>query len=110
LCSVFSDPEQNIDHRLAATTALRRSEDVRLMPSIERLPVRPDAVDIAEPQDLAELVARRKARAEGFMREAQEAMAREREAAEARSRERSALKARRNGNSYGGNGSASGLE
>ena len=36
LASIFTDPEQNIDHRLAATTALRRSEDVRIMPPIER--------------------------------------------------------------------------
>jgi len=29
LASVFTDPDQNIDHRLAATTALRKSEDTR---------------------------------------------------------------------------------
>jgi hypothetical protein len=42
LASIFTDPEQNIDHRLAATTALRRSEDVRIMPAIERPPARTD--------------------------------------------------------------------
>jgi hypothetical protein len=36
LASIFTDPNQNIDHRLAATTALRKSEDVRIMPAIER--------------------------------------------------------------------------
>ena len=36
LASVFMDPDQNIDHRLAATTALRKSEDPRIMPAIER--------------------------------------------------------------------------
>jgi hypothetical protein len=36
LASIFTDPDQNIDHRLAATTALRKSEDVRIMPAIER--------------------------------------------------------------------------
>ena len=38
LASVFADPEMNVDLRLAATTALRRSEDVRIMPPIERPP------------------------------------------------------------------------
>jgi hypothetical protein len=36
LASIFTDPEQNIDHRLQATKALRSSEDVRIMPPIER--------------------------------------------------------------------------
>jgi hypothetical protein len=36
LAAIFLDPGQNVDHRLAATAALRRSEDVRLMPPIER--------------------------------------------------------------------------
>jgi hypothetical protein len=36
LASIFTDPDQHIDHRLAATTALRKSEDVRIMPAIER--------------------------------------------------------------------------
>jgi hypothetical protein len=62
LALVFTDPDQNIDDRLAATTALRRSEDVRIMPPIER-PARTDAVDpAAPPEDLATLVARRRAR------------------------------------------------
>ena len=67
LASIFTDPEQNIDHRLAATTALRRSEDVRIMPPIER-PVRIDNVDPAEPaEDLAALVARQRARADRML-------------------------------------------
>src|SRR5262249_420372 len=45
LASIFTDPEQNIDHRLAATTALRRSEDVRIMPAIERPPARTDSAE-----------------------------------------------------------------
>lgn len=62
LASIFTDPEQNIDHRLAATTALRRSEDVRIMPAIERPPVRTGNVDSTEPEESLEaLVARRKA-------------------------------------------------
>jgi hypothetical protein len=46
LASIFTDPEQNIDHRLAATTALRKCEDVRIMPAIER-PSVPTRVDTA---------------------------------------------------------------
>jgi hypothetical protein len=42
LSSIFTNPDENIDHRLAATTALRKSEDVRIMPAIERPPPRPD--------------------------------------------------------------------
>src|SRR5262249_59747479 len=63
LASVFTDPDQNIDHRLAATTALRRSEDVRIMPPIER-PVRTNDPPEAEepPEDLATLVARQRER------------------------------------------------
>ena len=62
LASVFTDPEQNIDHRLAATTALRRSEDVRIVPPIERPPARTDNVDSAEAvEPLSVLLARRKA-------------------------------------------------
>jgi hypothetical protein len=64
LASIFTDPEQNIDHRLAATTALRRSEDVRIVPPIEHPPVRTD--DSAAPAEeiipLADLVAQRRAR------------------------------------------------
>ena len=63
LASIFTDPEQNIDHRLAATTALRRSEDVRIMPPIERPPARTDNVDSAEPEEtLQDLYVRRLAR------------------------------------------------
>jgi hypothetical protein len=68
LASIFTDPEQNIDHRLAPTAALRRSEDVRIMPPIER-PVRTDDnVESAEPvEDLATLVARQRARMERLL-------------------------------------------
>jgi hypothetical protein len=63
LASIFTDPDQNIDDRLAATTALRRAEDVRIMPPIER-PVRTDDPGKVEepPEDLATLVARQRAR------------------------------------------------
>jgi hypothetical protein len=64
LASIFTDPDQNIDDRLAATTALRRSEDVRIVPAIERPPARPD--DSAEAEEpvvpLKQLVAERRAR------------------------------------------------
>jgi hypothetical protein len=67
LASVFTDPEQNIDHRLAATTALRRSEDVRIMPPIER-PVRTDNVEPEEPPEpLQDVVARQRARADRLL-------------------------------------------
>ena len=67
LASIFTDPEQNIDHRLQATKALRSSEDVRIMPPIER-PVRTDNADPAEPvEDLATLVARQRARADRLL-------------------------------------------
>ena len=59
LASIFTDPEQNIDHRLAATTALRRSEDVRIMPPIERPPARTEPAEPVEP--LSVVLARRKA-------------------------------------------------
>jgi hypothetical protein len=100
LASIFTDPEQNIDHRLAATTALRRSEDVRIMPAIERPPARTD-VDAAEkPIPLRELVAQRRARADRM----------ERELIEATNRERLlTLKPVHNGNGSG-NGSDSGSE
>jgi hypothetical protein len=48
LATVFTDPEQNLDHRLAATAALRKSTDVRVMPAIERpAPPPPPPVDPA---------------------------------------------------------------
>jgi hypothetical protein len=52
VASIFTDPEQNIDHRLAATTALRQSEDVWIMPAIERPspPVHVDAEAEGAPQ------------------------------------------------------------
>jgi hypothetical protein len=64
LASIFTDPEQNIDHRLAATTALRRAEDVRIMPPIERPPVRTDdSAKAEEPYEpLAVVVERQRAR------------------------------------------------
>jgi hypothetical protein len=46
LASVFMDPEQNIDHRLAATTALLKSEDPRIMTEI----IRPSARSDDEPE------------------------------------------------------------
>ena len=49
LASIFTDPEQNIDHRLAATTVLRRSEDVRIVPAIER-PQAPLELTAEEPK------------------------------------------------------------
>jgi hypothetical protein len=60
LASIFTDPEQNIDHRLAATTALRRSEDVRIMPAIERPPARTDTPR-EPPEPLRDVIARRRA-------------------------------------------------
>jgi hypothetical protein len=60
LASIFTDPEQNIDHRLAATTALRRSEDVRIMPPIERPPARTDTPR-EPPEPLSVVIARRRA-------------------------------------------------
>jgi hypothetical protein len=49
LAAIFSDPEQSVDHRLAATTALRKSEDPRIMTPIERPPARTDTeLDLAE--------------------------------------------------------------
>jgi hypothetical protein len=42
LSAVFTDPDESVDLRLMATTALRKSEDPRIMPAIERPPVRPD--------------------------------------------------------------------
>ena len=65
LASVFGDPDQNIDDRLAATTALRKAEDVRIVPAIERPLARADdsagaAVEPIVP--LKELVEQRRAR------------------------------------------------
>jgi len=73
LASVFMDPDQNIDHRLAATTALRRSEDVRIMPPIER-PVRTDNPVEAEekPIPLLELARLQRERADRMEREARQ--------------------------------------
>jgi hypothetical protein len=66
LAAVFMNPEENIDHRLAATTALRRSEDVRIVPAIERPPpARSD--DPEPPEDLQALVARQRARMERLL-------------------------------------------
>jgi hypothetical protein len=64
LASIFMDPEQNVDHRLAATTALRRSEDVRIVPAIERPPARTDDSAQAEEESipLPQLVEMRRAR------------------------------------------------
>jgi hypothetical protein len=69
LASIFTDPEQNIDHRLAATSALRRSEDVRIVPAIERPPARTDdsakAEEVVEP--LSVVVARQRERADRLL-------------------------------------------
>ena len=71
LTSIFTDHEQNIDHRLAAITALRRSEDARIMPPIERPSTRID--DNAEPPiPLLELVKQRRERQDRMEREALE--------------------------------------
>jgi hypothetical protein len=65
LASVFSDPDVNVDHRLAATRALRKSEDVRIIPPIERPLPRTDVdPEAPKPIPLAELVAQRRARAD----------------------------------------------
>jgi hypothetical protein len=60
LASVFMNPDENIDHRLAATTALRKSEDVRIMPAIERPAPRLDEVDLEEAKRQREEVYRRR--------------------------------------------------
>ena len=109
LALIFMDPDQNIDHRLAATTALRRSEDVRIMPPIERPPARTDNSAEPPPIPLAELVAQRRARADRMELErlaSSEAMPQEKQAI------RASL-SRRNGNGAsngGGDGGASGPE
>jgi hypothetical protein len=50
LTALSSDSEQNVDYRLAALAALRKSEDARIMPPIERPspPVRNDIDPAAE--------------------------------------------------------------
>jgi hypothetical protein len=69
LASIFTDPEQNVDHRLAATTALRRSEDVRIVPAIERPPARTDdSAEAEEPvESLQDLVRRQRERADRIL-------------------------------------------
>ena len=63
LASIFTDPDQKIDDRLAATTALRRVEDARIVPAIERPPTRTDDAAVAEePVPLLELVRARRER------------------------------------------------
>jgi len=101
LSLIFLDPDQNVDDRLAATTALRRAEDVRIVPAIER-PVRTDdTARVEEPViPLADLIAQRRAYME---RMEQERLA----SPEATPEEKQAIRAsisRRNGN---GNGSDS---
>lgn len=68
LTSIFTDHEQNIDYRLAAITALRRSEDARIMPPIERPPARTDNAE-EPPIPLLELVRQRRERADRMERE-----------------------------------------
>jgi hypothetical protein len=68
LASIFTDPEQKIDDRLAATTALRRSEDTRIMPPIERPPVRPDNVEPLEViEPLSVVLARQRERCDRLL-------------------------------------------
>ena len=99
LASIFTDPEQNIDHRLAATTALRRSEDVRIVPPIERPPPPVRTDNSEEPQiPLAELVAQRRARADQMEIEMAETIKRDLREAQARSQARQANRFIRNGN------------
>jgi hypothetical protein len=68
LSSVFSDDEQNVDFRLMASQALRRSEDVRIMPAIERPGAKPDPVE-PPPIPLRELVEQRRVYHDGVSRE-----------------------------------------
>jgi hypothetical protein len=51
LSSLASDPEQNVDYRLAALAALRKVEDPRIAPSVERPTV---AVRTDTPAEIAE--------------------------------------------------------
>jgi hypothetical protein len=94
LTTVFTDPGQNIDHRLQATKALRSAEDVRLMPPIERART-DDSAKVEEPViPLADLIAQRRAYAN---RMEQERLA----SPEATPEEKQAIRAaisRRNGN------------
>jgi hypothetical protein len=63
LASIFMDPDQNVDDRLAATTALRRSEDTRIVPAIERPARTDDSAKAEEPViPLLELVELRRRR------------------------------------------------
>jgi hypothetical protein len=65
LTSIFTDPQQNIDYRLAATTALRKSEDVRIMPAIERpSPPTPDVDPVKAAEERRAVHERRKAHLE----------------------------------------------
>lgn len=68
LASIFTDPEQNINHRLAATTALRKVEDARIVPATERPPARTDNAE-EPPIPLLELVRQRRERADRMERE-----------------------------------------
>jgi hypothetical protein len=65
LASIFLDKDQNLDHRLAATTALRKAEDVRLMPAIERPPAPTPPRDLeAECKEREAAAARKRAHLE----------------------------------------------
>jgi hypothetical protein len=82
LASIFTDPDQKIDDRLAATTALRRSEDVRIVPPIERPPARTDnSAEVAEYEPLSVVVARRRAYVDAMAPKLIEQTARDNEAA-----------------------------
>jgi hypothetical protein len=65
LATIFLDKDQPLDHRLAATTALRKSEDVRIMPAIERpTPPAPPRDEEAERRELEAEHARKRAHIE----------------------------------------------
>jgi len=64
LASVFEDCDANVDDRLLAAAALRKAEDVKLVPITERpAPARVDPVD-EDYEPLADRVTRQRARAD----------------------------------------------
>jgi hypothetical protein len=78
LATVFLDKDQPLDHRLAATTALRKSEDVRIMPAIERpAPPSPPVDREAEQRELEAEHLRKLAHIEAQLIEDQARMAEE---------------------------------
>jgi hypothetical protein len=75
LAALSSDSEQNVDYRLAALAALRKSEDPRIAPSVER-PSPPARFDT--PAEIAERSARHRAHIERQAALDQERLAQER--------------------------------